>query len=257
MWDAKSGAVLLTLRGHTGSFWSASFNRDGSRVVTAGNSGLSAKVWDAQTGAFLMSLKGHTHQVNSASFSADGSRIVTGSGDATAKIWDANSGAELLSFHQHDAVRSAAFSRDGARVVTAGNWDSAKVWDVITSAEYRRTIVSPDFENSRIPYFAPAGFFSSDESHVVVVGNAEKTVARVCDARTGKEVCILKGHTRDVTCGSFSADGSRIATGGDDRTALGVMTGLPRCGMQPPETNSSLSEGTPGTSLPRRSVWMV
>ena len=52
-------AELLTLKGHTGSVWSASFSPDGSRIVT-GSRDKTAKVWDAKTGAELLTLKGHT-----------------------------------------------------------------------------------------------------------------------------------------------------------------------------------------------------
>ena len=77
MWDAKSGAEVLTLKGHTGAVTSASFSPDGSRVVTASGD-QTAKVWDATSGAEVLTLKGHTGAVTSASFSPDGSRIVTG-----------------------------------------------------------------------------------------------------------------------------------------------------------------------------------
>ena len=41
---------LLTLKGHTGDVYSASFSPDGSRIVTASQD-KTAKVWDAKTGA--------------------------------------------------------------------------------------------------------------------------------------------------------------------------------------------------------------
>ena len=88
VWDAKSGAEVLTLKGHTEQVSSASFSPDGSRIVT-GSRDKTAKVWDAKSGAEVLTLKGHTGPVHSASFSPDGSRIVTGSDDGTAKVWDA------------------------------------------------------------------------------------------------------------------------------------------------------------------------
>jgi WD40 repeat protein len=46
LWDAWSGAELLTLRAHANAVNSASFSPDGSRIVTCGGDG-TAKVWDA------------------------------------------------------------------------------------------------------------------------------------------------------------------------------------------------------------------
>ena len=46
VWDARSGALALTLKGRPQSVVSAAFSPNGSRIVTAG--GDSARVWDAQ-----------------------------------------------------------------------------------------------------------------------------------------------------------------------------------------------------------------
>ena len=119
VWEAKSGAEVLTLKGYTGLVRSATFSPDGSRVV-AGSVDGTAKVWDAKNGVEVLTLKGHTDRVNSASFSPDGSQVVTGSDDNTAKVWDAKSGAEVLTLNGHTSfVRSATFSPDGSGVVTA------------------------------------------------------------------------------------------------------------------------------------------
>jgi tetratricopeptide (TPR) repeat protein len=132
VWDAKTGAEALTLRGHTN--WvrpvsSASFSPDGTRIVTASQDG-TARVWDAKTGAEALTLQGHTGWVQSASFSPDGTRIVTASGDKTAKVWDAKTGAEALTLQGHRGwVQSASFSPDGTRIVTASGDSTARVWD--------------------------------------------------------------------------------------------------------------------------------
>ncbi len=128
VWDARSGAEVLSLKGHA-DISSVSFSPDGTRIVTGSEDG-TARVWDARRGAEVLSLKGHTRAVWSASFSPDGTRIVTGSVDNTARVWDARSGAEVLSLKGHtNEVSSASFSPDGTRIVT-GSWDgTARVWD--------------------------------------------------------------------------------------------------------------------------------
>jgi WD40 repeat protein len=47
MGDATSGALVLTLKGHTSYVYSASFGADGSRIVT-GSGDKTAKVWDSR-----------------------------------------------------------------------------------------------------------------------------------------------------------------------------------------------------------------
>jgi eukaryotic-like serine/threonine-protein kinase len=87
VWDARSGALALTLKGHTSWISSASFSQDGERIVTTSGD-KTAKVWDARSGAEVLTLKGHTGAVTSANFSSDGTRIVTAGGDSTVKVWD-------------------------------------------------------------------------------------------------------------------------------------------------------------------------
>jgi TPR repeat protein len=134
LWDAKTGAALAVLKGHTGIVISAGFSPDGTRVVTA-SSDKTARLWDAKTGAALAVLKGHTGSVKSAGFSPDGARVVTASYDNTARLWDAKTGAALAVLQGHTgSVNSAAFSPDGVRVVTASVDKTARLWDAQTGA---------------------------------------------------------------------------------------------------------------------------
>src|SRR5262249_51343770 len=93
--DARTGAVLVGLRGDVGAVRRAAFSRDGARI-RAGGWG-TVKVWDARAGAALepFELKGHTGDVNGVAFSPDGTRILTGSADRTVKVWDARTGTAL------------------------------------------------------------------------------------------------------------------------------------------------------------------
>jgi WD40 repeat protein/tRNA A-37 threonylcarbamoyl transferase component Bud32 len=201
---------LLTLKGHTDDVFSASFSRDGSRIVT-GSWDATAKVWDARTGAEILTLKGHNEDVRSASFSPDGSRIITGSSDGTAKVWDARNGAELLTLKGHTGgVWSASFSPDGSRVLTANLDGTAKVWDAKTGAVLLSLNKVQTVETA-------CAAFSPDGSRIVTV-TGDKT-AKVWDAKTGAEVLTLKGHADEVWSASFSPDGSRIVTASSDETA--------------------------------------
>ncbi|HYH63424.1 MAG TPA: protein kinase, partial [Urbifossiella sp.] len=93
-------ADLVTLRGHTDQVFSAAFNPDGSRVVTASGD-TTARVWDSRHGSVLVTLNGHTDGVASAMFSPDGSRVLTASWDKTARVWDAQTGQPLVTLNGH------------------------------------------------------------------------------------------------------------------------------------------------------------
>ena len=226
VWDAKTGEVLLTLKGHARGVHSAWFSPDGKRIVTGAALGVGtddepARVWDAETGKEIFTIKGHAGALWCLSCSKDGTRVVTGGGDKTARVWDAKTGAELLTLKGHTRdVRSAFFSPDGTRIVTASDDRTVKVWDANTGTEYRPVSVHGTVY--------PA-FFSPDGARFIALSLDERV--KVCDALTGKTVLSLDGHaTRKpgdffgsgsfgLKSASYSADGTRIVTASDDKTA--------------------------------------
>ena len=87
IWDASTGAELMTLRGHSGKAWSVAFSPDGKRIVS-GSSDRTVKLWDAANGKEVMTLRGHSDHVFGVAFSPDGKRIVSGSRDTFPKKQD-------------------------------------------------------------------------------------------------------------------------------------------------------------------------
>ena len=82
IWDARTGAQLVTFSGHDGRIYSARYSPDGSRVVTASGDG-TARLWDSRTGVQIAHLQ-HAAAVRRAVFSPDGMLIATASYDKTA-----------------------------------------------------------------------------------------------------------------------------------------------------------------------------
>ena len=82
VWDAKTGAEVLTLKGHTKGVLAASFSPDGSRVVTASMDG-TARLWDAKTGQLQRILYGHSAALWNCGWSPNGRRVFSTSTDDT------------------------------------------------------------------------------------------------------------------------------------------------------------------------------
>jgi WD40 repeat protein/serine/threonine protein kinase len=254
VWDAATGELLLTLRGH-GAGWVrwVAYSPNGRHIATA-SWDKTAKVWDALTGQCLFTLAGHTDSVNRLAYSPDGRHIATASLDHTAKVWDAATGRELLTFPQHtDHVYGVAFSPDGKRLATTSRDHTARVWDAATGQQFlvlpghtldvddvaftpdgRRLVTICDDQRVKVwdaltdqELLTLTGHtgrvlcalaFSRPDGRRLATGGADRTV-RIWDARPVVEPLALKGHTGSVTRSVFSPDGGRLATGSEDGTA--------------------------------------
>jgi len=202
------GLTTSTLH-HEGSAYSAAWNPDGKRIVTASDDQL-ARVWNADgTGAPLV-LTGHVGPVTSAAWSPDGQRIVTASADKTARVWNADGTGEPLVLTGHEgSVVSAVWSPDGQRVVTA-SWDkTAIVWKTDSSGH---SVVLKGHE--RVVWSAAW----SPDGKRIVTASADNT-ARVWNTDGSGETVVLKGHDDVVKSAKWSPDGKRIVTASADKTA--------------------------------------
>jgi WD40 repeat protein len=207
VWDARTGELLLDLKGHTETVWRVCFSADAQRLAT-GSVDRTAKVWDARTGQQLLTLRAHVDTVHGVCFSPDGERLVTGGWDTAAKVWDVRTGQQLLALRGHTrAVYSVCFSPDGGRLATAG-WDiynpgrpgEVKVWDGRTGQEVFALRGHTDGVTTAC--FSPDG-------RRLAAGGYDKTV-KVWDVQTGKEVFGLRGHAQAIQSICFSPDGNRL-----------------------------------------------
>jgi WD40 repeat protein len=76
LWDTKTCAFLLTLKGHANRMHAASFSPDGSRVVTPSEGG-TARLWDLKAGASLLIITRSANFGSTASFSSGGSLVIS------------------------------------------------------------------------------------------------------------------------------------------------------------------------------------
>jgi WD40 repeat protein len=243
IWDAQTGTQLLDLtqsaRGgfRAGARVSVAFSPDGKRVVIAGarsmtSLGEGVTVRDAQTGAALFELKAPSDTPRSVAFSPDGARIAVGHFNNSVTIWDAEKGTPLLHLKGHTGnVNSVAFSPDGKRIVTGSGDRTVRVWDARTGTTlaemkgHTGAVTSPIFSVSlgaggvqghASHTGAVTGVsFSADGSRILSAGGREVIV---WDTPARTQEVELVGHAGWIAAAVFSPDGTRIATGSQDRT---------------------------------------
>jgi len=253
IWDAVTGQLLLTLKGHTDMVNDIVFSPDGKRVATASYD-RTAKVWDSSTGDELLTLFGHTDAVHHIAFSPDATRLATTSNDGTAKVWDLETSEELLTFTGHEeAVFDIAWSLAGDRIATSGLDRNVRIWDANSGNErlvlpfeegdqLRGLAFSPDgnriaVTNTGVPqgrvWNALTGevllnnfadhrdalldIAFSANGELMATGSSDAQ-AKIWDAITGEILYTLSGHTLPVTAVAFDPTGTRLVTSGWDRT---------------------------------------
>jgi eukaryotic-like serine/threonine-protein kinase len=131
LFDAATGKQLLLLQKHAGPILSASFSRDGRKIITTA-ADQTVCVWDVGTEKLLATVQGFPSNVLFAQLSPDGKRLVTLC-KTIAYIWDVPGGARRAMLKGHEGeVTTAAFSPDGTKVLTGSEDKSAVLWEVAT-----------------------------------------------------------------------------------------------------------------------------
>jgi WD40 repeat protein/DNA-binding SARP family transcriptional activator len=256
IWNATTGDVLISLKGHTDAVLNVAFSPDGRHLITT-SLDQEAKIWDVYTGQEELSLTGHEAGVISPAFSPDGSLIVTTSYDGTAKIWDANTGQELLSLARSGISTGAEFSPDSAQVIIADHDAfAARVWDITSgdqllhleghtegvndaafSPDGNRLVTASNDATVKVwdaadgdliftLFHGSAVFdvdYSADGSQVATAG--QNGSIKIWDSDTGQEILQLPGHTAGTTNIAFSLDGKRLVSGGAETKVWDISPG--------------------------------
>jgi len=212
VWDAATGADLLTMSGHDGDVTSMAWSPDGSKIatVTDGSDNSAAPwhgsvlIWDAATGANLHTLTGHTARLDSVSWSPDGTKVVSASPiDESVRVWDAATGANLLTLTLPSSQNetSVAWSPDGTKLASTTNDKSILVWDSATG-DILLTLTGDTGTPSQLAW--------SPDGSKIAAGSFDRHM-RVWDATTGDNLLTIK---QDGVVGSvaWSPDGSKIAS---------------------------------------------
>ena len=245
IWDSRTAAPILVLRGHQDSVASAVFSPDATRIVSASLDS-TARIWDATSSRQIVELR-HNGPVRSAIFSKDGTRVLTASDDKTARIWDARTGRQLAVLQHPNVVSSVAFSPDGARIVTAALDKTVRLWDsrtaalvatnqsltdsvysvafsadgaLVLAASQDGTTIIWDTKADQIPLTLKGhaggierAIFSPDESQILTVGGG---TAHLWSVEPTAVSAVLRGHAGPVQSITFSSDGSRVITQAED-----------------------------------------
>ncbi|KFY99700.1 hypothetical protein V498_00568, partial [Pseudogymnoascus sp. VKM F-4517 (FW-2822)] len=108
IWDAVTGTLQQTLKGHSDEVKSVAFSHD-SKLLASASDDRTVRIWDAATGTLEQTLKGHSDWVNSVAFSHDSKLLASASDDRTVRIWDAVTGTPQQNISVNGHITSLLF----------------------------------------------------------------------------------------------------------------------------------------------------
>lgn len=213
IWNAETGAEVLSLAGHTARVRAIDFSPDGQLIATGSLDG-TIRIWDAGHGKRLKELtvnnkRGEPTEINDLQFTPDGKTLIaaTYSGE---KAWDVSSGKVLFNFTELPSAVSVAVSPDGRLFASGDLYSAIYIYDTGTGKLISR-IAGHEGAINQVAF--------SPDGKLIASACYDRTV-RFFDVRSGKETQNLKAHFSEAWSIAFSPDGKFIATAGTDFKAF-------------------------------------
>jgi WD40 repeat protein/serine/threonine protein kinase len=207
VWDLDGAETLLELEGHETRICDIAGEPLGRWLLSADHDG-AVRLWDADTGACRHQLSGHLGGVSSCALHPDGRRAATGGDDGTLLIWSLFSGRSIGGLEGHTAaVHHLTWSAEGRYLVSTGD-DASRVWE-LPSGRCLRTI---ELEGA-----TPTCSAMSPDSRFAAIGESGGAVS-LWQLRDRLRLRVFEGHTGSVTAVSFTRDGRRLISSGEDGT---------------------------------------
>jgi WD40 repeat protein len=204
LWDAASGLLKSTFKGHTDVVIECPFFPDGKTVVSASYD-RTLKVWDVASGSLVRTLAGHTDCVSCVDVSPVNARILSGSDDETWKLWNARTGELLHTEHVDGCSFCCVFSPNGG-LILVGCENNLMLHDS-TSYHLQHTLTGhsqPVVSCS----FAPDG--------ATILSSSYDRTMKLWSATTGQHLRTLAGPSKWIYSCSFSLGGHEIYSASDD-----------------------------------------
>jgi WD40 repeat protein len=208
VYDADSGKLVQTLKGHTQRVVGAVWSPDGKHVASASDD-KTVKIWDVGAGKESQTLPGFTRPV-SAAWSPDGKRVAAVGTDEPLRVWEADTGKGVFTQQETtkpfvQAAGYLAWTADGKQI-TLTSTTMVKSLDLATGTEINKT-------NNPSVSLSPDGrrWLKSLPSTQGQTG-----MVMLADATKERPIQLLSGFINSTL--AWSPDVMRVASGGNDGT---------------------------------------
>jgi WD40 repeat protein/serine/threonine protein kinase len=228
LWDARSGEVRGSLKGHGAYVTDLLFTPDGARLISS-SADQTIRLWDWPARKPAGVFRGHLDEVDGIALVPNGRTLASRSKDGSVYLWDLKTSSGLVGYQTlprglRQGTGSAQFTPDNRSVVGIEIGGGVAVWDAQTGKETRRLpgalknkhmSISPDakwiattdgggeltiwdvtsgLESSRLPFTAPraglreAKFINGGKLLVTVSGPPDHSILESWDTGSWQRV---------------------------------------------------------------------
>lgn len=215
-WDLEANKVIRHYHGHLSGVYALSLHPTLDFLVTSGRDA-SARVWDMRTKAQIHVLSGHTATVADVKCQESDPQVITGSMDSTVRLWDLAAGKTMVTLtHHKKSVRALAIHPTEYSFASASaGGNNIKKWKCPEGAfvfnfSGHNAIINTLSVNSE------GVFFSGGDNGTLTLWDYDTGTAfqNMDDVPQPGSLEAEAG----VFCSTFDATGTRLITGGADKT---------------------------------------
>jgi hypothetical protein len=130
IWNARTGKLVATLKGHTDAVRCLAWTKDG-KILVSGSYDNSIRTWNTTKWEQIAILVEHTDFVFALAISPNDRILASASKDQTTRLWNLDNNQPISSLFQHaKQVNCVAFSAGGKLLATGCRDKNAYLWDV-------------------------------------------------------------------------------------------------------------------------------
>ncbi|KAF4565425.1 pre-mRNA-splicing factor prp46 [Pleurotus pulmonarius] len=215
-WDLEANKVIRHYHGHLSGVYSLSLHPTLDVLVTAGRDA-SARVWDMRTKAQIHVLAGHTATVADVKCQESDPQVITGSMDSTIRLWDLAAGKTMVTLtHHKKSVRALAihpteysFASGSAGGNNIKKWKCPEGTFVFNFGGHNAII-------NTLSVNAEGVFFSGGDNGTLSLWDYNTGIA-FQNMEDVPQPGSLEAEA-GVFCSTFDVTGTRLITGGADKT---------------------------------------